>query len=128
MPKSPHTPMENASESGTSGGLGKQSPKESMPLGASTNLSKNTTATTLKGSRKTLTSAELEALQSKIGLVAGALADFQTAGGLVAVLEMPTKLASGRMVRAVKILLVVNGAKIIKKRTADGVEFDLVAE
>ena len=67
-------------------------------------------------------------MQSKIGLVAGALADFQTAGGLVAVLEMPTKLASGRTVYAVKILIVVNGAKITKKRTADGVDLVLVAE
>ena len=89
--------------------------------------SKTTTATTLKGLPKTLTSAELQTLQSKLDLVAGALADFQSAKGRIVCKEETAVLPSGSIVRAVKIYLVAD-VGIVKDRTNDGLKFSLVAE
>ena len=94
-----------------------------MPLGASVSSSRTMTATTLNGSPKIWTSAELEVLRTKIGLVAGALADFQRSGGLVAVRQIDV---DGRSFA--KILLVAEGINIEVKRTVDGIDFYLVAE
>lgn len=104
---------------------GSTKPQASMPLGASVNLSSITTATILNALQKTWTSAALEELRSKIGLVAGALADFKQAGGLVAVKQIDV---DGRSF--VKILLVAEGLDIKKLATADGMDFEisLVAE
>jgi hypothetical protein len=82
-----------------------------------------TTATMSNGSKKTLTNAELVELRSKAGLVAGALRDFQDAKGLVAVKEVEHTPG----VYAVKIYLVVDGASILKDKTADGLDFNIVA-
>src|SRR5262245_57331291 len=73
---------------------------------ASSNLSSVTNADTQSDSIKTWTSAELEELRSRIGLVAGALSDFQAAGGLVAVKTISHKLPSGRVFTATKLILV----------------------
>lgn len=99
-----------------------------MPLGESMSLSSGTTATTLNDSPVTLQSVKLEELRSRIGLVAGALSDWQTAGGLVAIKNMTATLASGRVVKAAKIILVADGAELSVKMTNDGLDFDLVAE
>jgi hypothetical protein len=96
-----------------------------MLLGASVSSSNGTTATTLEGSRKTWTNAELQELRSKIGLVAGALADFRGAKGLVAVKE---KEYNGQSF--IRITLVAEELNIKKIVTADGIDFEisLVAE
>ena len=119
-------PMRTGSESGkkagTSGGSIKSrqvADTAKRVLGSS---SKSITATTLTASPKTLTSAELEGLRSKAGLVAGALADFQSAGGLVVV-----KNVDYGNVYAVKIYLVVDGASLKVNQTVDGLDFGLVA-
>ena len=98
-------------------------PVESMPLDASVSSSKTTTATTLSDSQKTWTNAELSELKSKIGLVAGALADFKAAKGLVAVKEV---IFDGNRT-FIKIILVAENLNIRKIKTADGIDFDLVA-
>ena len=99
-----------------------------MPLGASKSLSSGITATTQSDSQKTLTNVRLEELRSRIGLVAGALADWQTAGGLVAIKNMTGTLASGRTVKACRVVLAVDGYQLSVKMTPDGQDFDLVAE
>jgi len=86
------------------------------------------TATTQNASPKTLTSAELQRLRSKIGLVVGSLADWQTAGGLVAVMDEVVNLPSGRVIHAVRIYLVADGAQLSRSKSVDGVEIDLVAD
>lgn len=88
--------------------------------------SKTMTATTLKGSRKTLTSAALEALQSKAGLVAGALADFQAAGGIVGT-EQKEYEFGGKKFTAIRVFLIVNGANVVAVKTPDGLDFNVVA-
>lgn len=99
-----------------------------MPLGVSENLQKTTTATTPKGSRKTSKSVDYRELRSKAGLVAGALADFQAAGGLVVRKKVAYTLPSGRTMNALKLFLIVDGADIVAVQTADGMEIDVVAE
>ena len=101
--------------------------KGSMPLGGSQSSSRNTTATTPNGSTKIWSSAELAELQSKAGLVAGALADFQTAKGLVAVKETTYTAPSGRVCKAVKLFLIVEDVDLVAEQTADGLDFNLVA-
>lgn len=54
--------------------------------------------------------------------MAGALADFQSAGGLVVV-----KNVDYGNVYAVKIYLVVDGASLKVNQTVDGLDFGLVA-
>jgi hypothetical protein len=91
---------------------------------ASTNLSQTITATMPKGSKKTLTSAALAELRLKAGLVAGALADFQAAGGkvLTAQVQYPH---SGRMFDAIKLILFIEGENLVAEKTPDGL--DIVA-
>jgi hypothetical protein len=80
-----------------------------------------TTATMSNASKKTWTSAELVELRSKAGLVAGALADFQAAGGIVAV----SNVAYMPGLTAPKIYLVADGLSIQLERTPDGLDFDI---
>lgn len=86
----------------------------------------DTTATMQKGLPETLKSAKLQALRSKAGLVAGALADFQEAGGTVVRQEMTYNLPSGSY-KALKFILAVKEIDLVADKTADGIIFDLVA-
>jgi hypothetical protein len=115
----------NVPEPNTSGVSTKSSERASMPLGGSRSSSKIITAAMPKGSRKTWASAELAELRLKAGLVAGALADFQTAGGLVVAKNIEVRIPSG-VVRAVKFYLVAEGIELRSLLTGDGI--DLVAE
>jgi hypothetical protein len=119
---------EQGSKADTSGVSPKLSNSESMPLGGSQSSPSRTTATTLTDSSKTYKSAELQALRLKIGLVAGALADFQSAGGLTVMDVITYKKASGSENKAIKLLLLVRDADLVAVKTADGIDFDLVAE
>lgn len=78
-------------------------------------------ATTSTASSKTWTSAELAALQSKIGLVAAALADFQTAGGMVK--ATPIKHPQGE---SLKIYLVAANLNLVAVETPNGIDFDVL--
>lgn len=105
-----------------------KSPKlESMPLGASGSSRKSTTATMRKGSKKIWKSAALLELRSKAGLVAGALADFQTAKGLIVRDEVTYTSPSGRACKGVKLILLVEDADIVAVKTANGLDFNIVA-
>jgi hypothetical protein len=83
-----------------------------------------TTATMPSDSPKTWKKRDLEELQLKAGLVAGALADFQTAGGLVVVKNVTYPAPSGSLV-ATKIYLVADGLDVKILKTADGLDFDI---
>ncbi len=85
----------------------------------------DTTATMRKGSQKTLKNAKLQVLRSKVGLVAGALQDFQEAGGTVVRREMTYTLPSGSY-KALKFIIAVNEIDLVAENTPDGIEFDLV--
>lgn len=87
-----------------------------------------TTATTQNASKKIWKSAELEVLRSKAGLVAGALADFQGAKGMVLASVTEYRKPSGRKYKAVKLLLFVDEIDLVAVKTKDGLDFDLVAE
>lgn len=67
----------------------------------------------------------MEELGSKVGLVAGALADFQAAHGIVAVTNVPYTLASGRKFTAVKLFLIVEDMHLVAARTPDGLDFKI---
>ena len=95
--------------------------KASTPIGASKTLRRGMTATTQRVIKLTWTSAELAELKSKAGLVAGALADFKAAGGLVAVKNLEHE---GQNV--VKIYLVADNLDIIADHTTDGIDFDIM--
>ena len=84
--------------------------------------SENTTATMPSASPKTWTSAELQELRSKVGLVAGALADFQSAGGLVVVKNI--EFEPGRF--STKVYLVADGLNVKVHKTADGLDFEIL--
>lgn len=113
------------SKADTSEDLTKLQDSENMESPESeTLLPQATSATTQSGSSKTWKSAELEVLRSKAGLVAGALSDFQTAGGLVAV-EIFEYEASGSKFSATKIYLVAENLHVSVKKTADGLDFDI---
>jgi hypothetical protein len=101
---------------------------ETMPLGELKNSSVITTATTQIVTPKTWKSAELLELESKAGLVAGALADFQAAGGLIHTKPFELNYPSGSKFTGVKIMLFVNHVNLVAKKTADGLVFRLVAE
>jgi hypothetical protein len=73
------------------------------------------------GSSKIWTNVELAELRSKAGLVAGALADFQAAGGLVVVKNIEYE--PGRF--SVKIYLVAENLNTRVQKTADGLDFDI---
>ena len=92
------------------------------------NSSETTSADTQTASAKTLTSAELDELRTKAGLVAGALADFQAAGGLVAVKNVEYTAPSGSKLTATRLYLVAEGLNLVAVHTTDGIDFNLVAE
>lgn len=118
-------PMRTENESESQAAISEGSTKSGLVAatesGASLSSSQSTTATTLSGSKKTWTSAELAELRLKAGLVAGALADFQTAGGLVVVKNVEYE--SGKF--SVKIYLVAEGLNVKTLRTADGLDFEV---
>jgi hypothetical protein len=70
----------------------------------------------------------LDELRTKAGLVAGALADFQAAGGLVAVKNVEYTAPSGSKLTATRLYLVAEGLNLVAVNTADGIDFNLVAE
>lgn len=88
----------------------------------------DTTATTPKDLRKTLPSAVSQELRSKLSLVAGALSDFQSAGGTILRKEMTYTMTSGRVGKAIKLVLAVKNADLVAVKTADGIVFDVLAE
>lgn len=119
---------EPASKAGTSADLGKSPQVENTDGGALRSSQKTTTATMPKGSRKTWKIQELAELQSKIGLVAGALADFQTAKGRIVRDEVIYTAPSGRVCMGIKLILLVEDVDLVAVKTDDGVDFNLVAE
>jgi hypothetical protein len=121
------TENENESKAATLDASTKSRQKDTMPLGASKISSETMTAATPNGSTKTWTNAALAELESKAGLVAGALADFQAAGGLVAVKNIEYTTPSGSVFTATKLYLVAEGAHLKVQKTADGLDFSLVA-
>lgn len=60
--------------------------------------------------------------------MAGALRDFQDAKGIVVTTNVPYTLASGRRLVAVKIFLIVEDMNLVADKTADGLDFNIVAE
>jgi len=128
MENTQHTKKEKEPESkvDTLEGLTKSKLVAVTETKESKNLSQTMTATMQNASRKTWNNAELEALKSKAGLVAGALADFQAAGGLVAVKSVNYK-SNNTELTATKIILVVEGHNLVAVDTEDGLDFDLVA-
>jgi len=100
---------------------------ESTGVGGLKSSKKTTTATMPKDSKKTWTSAELAALQSKAGLVAGAIADFQTAKGMIVRDEVTYTAPSGRVCKAIKLILIVEDMNLVAVKTDDGLDFNLVA-
>lgn len=66
-------------------------------------------------------------MRSKAGIVAGALADFQTAKGRAVTQEIAYTAPSGRVCKAVKIILLIEDANLVVARTADGIDFNVVA-
>jgi hypothetical protein len=122
------TKRESVSPADTSDGSIKSKKKGNMEPGASKSSSKTTTATMSKGSKKTWTSAELEELAEKASILAGALADFQEAGGLVAVKNIEYKVPSGRTFTATKLYLVAENVNLSVQKTADGLDFSLTGE
>ena len=127
MPNTQHTKTgkESGSKVVISGGSTLPLDSENMVSVAQMNLSLRTPATTPPASKKTAKNAELKA---KLDLVAGALADFQAAGGRVISKNVEATLPSGTVIRGIKLYLVADGFGISKNATADGLEFDLVAE
>jgi hypothetical protein len=65
----------------------------------------------------------LEELAEKASILAGALADFQAAGGLVSVKDIEYKTPSGRTFTATKLYLVAEGVSLKVQKTADGLDF-----
>lgn len=87
---------------------------------------KRTPAAIQKGSKKTLSSAELSALKSTAGLVAAVMADWQTAKGKMSRSEVIYTLPSGRKCRALKLILFVADHDLVAVNTPDGITFDLL--
>jgi len=125
-------PMKTESEPGSKADTSDASTKSKLVAVTakeeSMNLQPSTTATMPNDSKKIWTSAELAELGSKAGLVAGALADFQGAKGLVVATNVPYTLASGRKLVAVKLFLIVEDMNLVAEHTADGLDFHLVTE
>ena len=109
------------SQADTSEDLTKSLPSVNMAGSASKSSPAGITASTPNASRSTWTNAALEELQSKAGIVAGAIADFQTVGGLVAVKNVEYK--PGEF--AVRVILFAKGLDVKYIDTDDGA--DLVA-
>jgi hypothetical protein len=116
------TKRESGSKVDTSGASTKSRLVAVTESAASMNLSQTTTATMPKGSKKTWTNAALAELRLKAGLVAGALADFQAAGGLVAAKNIEHEPG----IFAVRLYLVADGASVKADRTTDGLDFDVL--
>lgn len=119
----------SGSKAATLGGSTSWQPSANTEKGASKSLRKfmSTTATMSKGFRKIWKSAELAELQSKAGIVAGALADFTTAKGTVVRQEMTYTAPSGRVCKAIKLILLVEDMNLVAEKTEDGLDFNLVA-
>lgn len=121
----------NASEkkAGTSDGSMSSLPSESTAAAESRNSSPTTqaTATTRKGSKKTLKNVDLAELKSKAGLVAGVISDWQTAKGGILRVELPYTMPSGITYKALKLILYLPGHDIVAVDTPDGITFDIVA-
>jgi hypothetical protein len=90
--------------------------------GESTSLLLATTVAMPNASKKTWANAALAELRSKAGLVAGALADFQSAGGLVVVKNIEYE--PGKF--SVKVYLVAENLNIRAQKTADGLDFEIL--
>ena len=114
--KKEHASKVDTSEDSTRSGL-----VAAMGKGVSMNLSADTSATISNASKKTWTSAELAELRSKAGLVAGALADFQAAGGVVVTKNVEYE----KDQFFPKFYLVAEGMNIRVAHTADGLDFDI---
>ncbi len=122
------TKKESGSKAGTLAGLTLPLGSVNTGGGASKSSSLPTTATMQSGSGKIALNA---VLQSKLDLVAGALADFQAAGGRVISRTELAALPSDRVIHGVKLYLVAGAEAnygIEKVQTVDGLEFHLVAE
>lgn len=127
MAKSQPSKTASASASSTSGVSIEPSGTEALPLGESMSLSVDTPATTPTASQKTWTNVELEALRSRLGLVAGACQDFQASGGMVWVKNISQMMPSGKRYSAVKMYLVVEDLDLKIEASKDGLDFELVA-
>ena len=127
MANMPSTKIKSGSESQAdiSDDLTMSGQVEVSDKSGSVNSSPATSADTPKGSPRTWTSAALEELRLRAGLVAGAFSDFQAAGGLVAVKNVETSLPSGSNLVAVKVYLVAEGLSVKVMHTADGLDFDI---
>lgn len=90
----------------------------------SLSIADTSTATTQRDLQKTLPSVALEALRFKAGIVAGALADFQMAGGTIVIEPISYTLPSGSY-KALKILVAVKEKSLVAVETADGLTFDV---
>jgi len=120
------TGNESGSKADTSAGLRVSRLVAVTPKPESESLSIPTTAASPNGSPKTSPTLDLEELRSALSLVAGALADFQSAGGTIVRQEMTYTLPSGSH-KAMKIILAVKGVDLVAVNTPDGIVFDLVA-
>lgn len=120
MENMPNTKTENESEpkAAISEDLAKSQKKASTGKAASRTFPSHITATTQNAFKKTLKKVDLEVLRSKAGLVAGAIQDFQDAGGLVVLKNMEYE--GGKFV---KINLVAEGFNIVANHTTDGIDF-----
>lgn len=125
-------PIKTGAESGKkadiSDALTKSPRLASMVKSASQSSRTTTTATMQKGLPKTWTNVELGELRRKAGLVAGALADFQAAGGLIVRKEVEYTLPSGRKYKALRFHLIVENANLVAEQTPDGLDFNVVAD
>lgn len=112
------TASESEPKAAISEDLAKSQKKASTGKAASRTFPSHITATTLNASKKTLKKVDLEVLRSKAGLVAGAIQDFQDAGGLVVLKNMEYE--GGKFV---KINLVAEGFDLVANHTVDGIDF-----
>lgn len=99
-----------------------QSKKDGSAKNESKNSSYVMSATTPKDSQRTWTNAELEKLQSKIGLLGAVLSDLIDAGMLVAAKIVPFE-SAGTQLEALKIVLVAQGLNLVAVETPDGIDF-----
>jgi hypothetical protein len=99
-----------------------------MPLGESEISQELINATTQIVSKKIWRNKDLQELRSKIGLVAGALADFQEAGGKISMEVIEYELPSGIRNTGIKLLLCANDVNLVAEETTDGIDLNIVAE
>lgn len=124
-----NTGMENALEppEDTSGASGKSQAPNTAKRGSKNLSTSTTTAAIQKDSPPTSPKTELTVLKSKIGLVAGALADFQSAGGTVVRQEFTYNLPSGSY-KAFKFLVAVKEFDLVAVQTDDGIDLTVVGK